>query len=80
MRWLNPWESLVADRRVMAASRLLVAAAACVILTGRCKLYWGGCINAAMICQQIFFVLALVIFLLHMFCKKCFQVVFPESA
>ena len=55
-------ESLVADRSVMAA------AAACVILlsfaAGHCKLYWSGCIKAAiMICQQIFFSLALVIFL-----------------
>ena len=56
-------ESLVADRSVMAASKLLAAAAACIILlsfaAGHCK-----CFKAAiMICQQIFFILALVIFL-----------------
>ena len=51
----------------MAASRLLRAAAACVILSSfaaeDCKSYWGGCIQAAIvICQQVFALLALVIF------------------
>ena len=58
-----------ADRIVVAASRLLGAAAACVILlsfgAGHRKSYWSGCIQAAIvICQQIFSILALVIFLL----------------
>ena len=53
----------------MAASRLLGAAAACVILlscaAGSRKSYWSGCIKAAkVICQQIFAILALAIFLL----------------
>ena len=52
----------------MAASRLLLAAAACVILlsfaAGLGKSYWSGCMKAAtVICQQIFFILALAIFL-----------------
>ena len=60
----------------MAASKLLAAAAACVILlsfaAGHCK-----CFKAAiMICQQIFFILALVIFLskfpLKSASKSCF--------
>ena len=51
----------------MAASRLLGTAAACVILmsfaAGHPKSYWSGCIKAAIvICQQIFSILALVIF------------------
>ena len=63
-------ESWVADRRGMAASRLLAAAAACVIVlpfaAGHCKSYWSGCIKAAIvICQQIFSILALGIFLLE---------------
>ena len=62
----------------MAASRLLAAAAACVILlsfaAGDCKLYWSGCIQAAIvICQQIFAILALAIFLLKFLFKKCFK-------
>ena len=61
-------DSASADRIVMAASRLLGAAAACVILlpfaAEDCKLYWSGCIQAAIvICQQISAILALVIFL-----------------
>ena len=44
--------SVFADRIVMAASRLLGAAAACVILLSfaveQRKLYWSGCINAAL--------------------------------
>ena len=58
---------MVADRSVMAASRLLLAAAACVILlpcaAGLRKSYWSGCMKAAtVISQQIFSILALVIF------------------
>ena len=70
--------SVCADRIVMAASRLLGATAACVILVsfaaGHCKSYWSGCIKAAIvICQQIFSILALVIFLLKIPLKKCFK-------
>ena len=66
---------MVADRIGMAASRLLGAAAACVILmsfaAGLCKLYWSGCIKAAtVICQQIFSILALVIFLFKIHLKS----------
>ena len=61
--------SIYADRIVVAASRLLGAAAACVILLSFAaedrKSYWSGCIKAAkVICQQIFSILALIIFLL----------------
>ena len=61
-------------RAVMAASRLLGAAAACVRLlsfaAGPRKSYWSCCIKAAIvICQQIFAILALVIFLLKLFLK-----------
>ena len=61
--------SVFADRIVVVASRLLGAAAACVILllsfaAGSRKSYWTGCIKAATaICQQIFSILALAIFL-----------------
>ena len=53
----------------MVASRLLRAVAALVILlpfaAGLRKSYWSGCMKAAtVICQQIFFILALVNFLL----------------
>ena len=53
----------------MAASRLLRAVAAFVILLSFAarlrKSYWSGCMKAAtVICQQIFSILALVIFLL----------------
>jgi len=73
--------SVAADRIVMAASRLLDAAAACVILLSfaaeDCKSYWSGCIQAAIvICQQIFAILALVIFLLKIIFKNCFKIVF----
>ena len=66
--------SVSADRIGMAASRLLAAAAACVILLSfaaeDCKSYWSGCIQAAIvICQQIFAILALVIFLLKFLLK-----------
>ena len=64
-----------AKRMVMAASRLLGAAAACVILlsfaAGSHKSYWRGCIQAAtVICQQIFAILALVIFVLKFLLKS----------
>ena len=59
----------------MAASRLLHAVAACVILlsfaAGLRKSYWSGCMKAAtVICQQIFSILALVIFLLKILLKS----------
>ena len=67
--------SVSADRIVVAASRLLGAAAACVILlsfaAGSRKSYWNGCIKAAkVICQQIFSILALIIFLLKFLLKS----------
>ena len=67
--------SVSADRIVMAASRLLGAAAACAILlsfaTGLRKSYWSGCMKAAtVICEQIFSILALVIFLLKILLKS----------
>ena len=60
---------------VMAASRLLPASAVCVILlsfaAGLRKSYWSGCMKAAtVICQQIFSILALVIFLLKILLKS----------
>ena len=65
----------------MAASRLLRAVAAFVILlsfaAGSRKSYWSGCMKAAtVICQQIFFILALVIFLSQNPFQKCFKIVF----
>ena len=70
-----------ADRIVMAASRLLGAAAACVILLSfaveDCKSYWSGCIQAAIeICQQIFALLALLLFPFKNPFEKCFKIVF----
>ena len=67
--------SVSADRIVVAASRLLGAAAACVILLSCVaedrKSYWNGCIKAAkVICQQIFSILALIIFLLKFLLKS----------
>ena len=67
--------SVSADRIVVAASRLLGAAAACVILLSFAaedrKSYWSGCIKAAkVICQQIFSILALIIFLLKFLLKS----------
>ena len=72
--------SVSADRIVVAASRLLGAAAACVILLSFAaedrKSYWNGCIKAGkVICQQIFFILAVIIFLFK-FLSKCFKIVF----
>ena len=69
--------SVSADRIVMAALRLLGAAAACVILLSfgveDCKSYWNGCIQAAIvICQQIFAIFALAIFLLKSASKSSF--------
>ena len=65
----------VAKGIVMAASRLLGAMAACVILlsfaAGHRKLYGNGCIKSArVICQRIFPILALMIFLLKLFLKS----------
>ena len=41
------------------------------------KSYWSGCIQAAIvICQQIFEILALLIFLSKILFKKCFKIVF----
>ena len=59
----------------MAASKLLDAAAAYVILLSFAaedrKSYWSGCIQAAKwLCQQIFSILALVIFLLKILLKS----------
>ena len=59
----------------MAASRLLRAVAAFVILlsfaAGSRKSYWSGCMKAAtVISQQIFSILALVIFLLKILLKS----------
>ena len=67
--------SFSADRVVMAASRLLGAAAAYVILLSFAaedrKSYWSGCIQAAtLICQQIFAILVLAIFLFKFFLKS----------
>ena len=67
--------SVSADRTVMAASRLLRAVAAFVILlsfaAGSRKSYWSGCMKAAtVICQQIFSILALMIFLLKILLKS----------
>ena len=76
--------SVSADRIVMAASRLLHAAAACVILlsfaAGLRKSYWSGCMKAAtVICQQIFSILALVIFLLKILLKSASKSSFFRS-
>ena len=65
----------------MAASSLLGAAAACEILlplpAGRRQSYWSGCIVATVIFQQIFSILALVIFVLKfLLIRKCFKIVF----
>ena len=65
--------SVSADRIVMAASRLLLAVAACVMsfAAGSRTSSWSGCMKAAtVICQQIFFILALVIFLLKILLKS----------
>ena len=66
---------MVADRIGMAAWMLLGAAAACVILLSFAAedgiSYWSGCIQAAIvICQQIFALLAPLIFLLKILFKS----------
>ena len=76
--------SVSADRIVMAASRLLRAVAALVILlsfaAGLRKSYWSGCMKAAtVICQQIFFILALVNFLLIILLKSASKSSFFRS-
>ena len=67
--------SVSADRIVVAASRLLGAAAAYVILLSFAaedrKSYWSGCIQAAtVICQQIFAIFTVAIFLLKIRLKS----------
>ena len=73
-----------ADRIVMAASRLLRAVTAFVILlsfaAGLRKSYWSGCMKAAtVICQRIFSILALVIFLLKILLKSASKSSFFRS-
>ena len=73
--------SVFADRIVVAASSLLGAAAECVILlsfaAGLRKSYWSGCIQAAKwICQQIFSILAVVIFVLKILWKSASKLFF----
>ena len=69
----------------MVASRLLRAVAALVILlsfvAGLRKSYWSGCMKAAtaVICQQIFFILALVNFLLKILSKSASKSSFFRS-
>ena len=68
----------------MAASRLLRAVAAFVILSsfaaGLRKSYWSGCMKAAtVICQQIFSILALMIFLLKILLKSASKSSFFRS-
>ena len=68
----------------MAASRLLRAVAAFVILlsfaAGLRKSYWSGCMKAAtVICQQIFSILALMIFLLKIISKSASKSSFFRS-
>ena len=75
------FNSVSADRIVVAASRLLGAAAACVILLSFAaedrKSYWNGCIKAAkVICQQISQFWRLIIFPFKIPFKKCFKIVF----
>ena len=89
--WMScRWNSIVfcnsvsADRIVMAASRLLRAVAAFVILlsfaAGSRKSSWSGCMKAAtVICQQIFSILALVIFLLKILLKSVSKYFFFRS-
>ena len=69
----------------MVASRLLGAAAACVILLSFAaeerKSYWNGCVQAAkVIYQQIFAILALVIFLLKIIFKSASKTSFSALA
>ena len=76
--------SVSADRIVMAASRLLRAVAAFVILLSFAarlrKSYWIGCMKAAtVICQQIFSILAIVIFLVKILLKSASKSSFFRS-
>ena len=74
--------SVSADRIGMAASRLLLALAACVmsLAAGSRKSYWSGCMKAAtVICQQIFSILALMIFLLKILLKSASKSSFFRS-
>ena len=76
--------SVSADRIVMAVSRLLRAVAALVILLSFAarsrKSYWSDCMKAAtVICQQIFSILALVIFLLKILLKSASKSSFFRS-
>ena len=76
--------SVSADRIGMAVSRLLRAVAAFVILlsfaAGLRKSYWSGCMKAAtVICQQIFFILALVNFLLKILLESASKSSFFRS-
>ena len=76
--------SVSADRIVMAASRLVRAVAAFVILLSFAarsrKSYWSGCMKAAtVICQQIFSILALAIFLLKILLKSASKSSFFRS-
>ena len=76
--------SVSADRIVMAVSRLLRAVAALVILLSFAarsrKSYWSGCMKAAtVICQQIFSILALVIFFLKILLKSASKSSFFRS-
>ena len=74
--------SVSADRIVMAASRLLRAVAAFVmsLAAGSRKSYWSGCMKAAtVICQQIFSILALMIFLLKILLKSASKSFFFRS-
>ena len=64
---------------VMTASRFLRAVAVFALFfgAGSHKSYWSGGIKATtMICQQIFSILALVIFLLKMFLKSVSKLFF----
>ena len=76
--------SVSADRIVMAVLRLLRAVAALVILLSFAarsrKSYWSSCMKAAtVICQQIFCILALVIFLLKILLKSAAKSSFFRS-
>ena len=76
--------SVSSDRIVMAVSRLLRAVAALVILLSFAarsrKSYWSGCMKAAtVICQQIFSILAPVIFLLKILLKNASKSSFFRS-
>ena len=72
---------LCVSKLCVGTSRLLGATAAYVILlsfaAGHRKLYWNGCIKSArVICQRIFLILALMIFLLKFFLKSASKTCF----